>query len=75
MDNNLSFDQRMCLIMMSVGAINALLGAEIMLIYFGLLPVNISYLHIPNWTIGIIGATWLLTGISVVAFAAPSRNQ
>ena len=75
MDNNLSPEQRMRLIVMSVGAINVLLGVAITLIYLGLLPVNISYLDIPNRVVGIIGATWLLTGISVVAFAATIRNQ
>ena len=75
MDNNLSPEQRMRLIVMSVGAINTLLGAAITLIYFGLLPVNIPYLDIPDWVVGIIGGTWLLTGISVVAFAATHSNN
>lgn len=69
MNNNQSPEQRLRLIFMSVGAINALLGAAIVLIYFGLLPINISYLNIPNWVIGILGATWFLSGVGVVAFA------
>ena len=75
MNNNLSPEQRMRLIVMSVGAVNALLGAAITLIYLGLLPVNISYLDMPNWVVGIIGASWLLTGVSVVAFAAPHVKE
>ncbi|HET9905854.1 MAG TPA: hypothetical protein VFQ23_04420 [Anaerolineales bacterium] len=75
MDNNLSPEQRMRLIVMSVGAVNALLGAAITLIYLGFLPLNISYLDIPNWVVGIIGASWFLTGVSVVAFAAPHVKE
>jgi len=75
MDNNQSPEQRIRLIFMSVGAINALLGAAIMLVYFGLLPINISYLGIPNWIIGILGITWFLSGVGVVAFAAMRVNK
>ena len=41
MDDNQTPEQRMRLIFMSVGAVNALLGAAIMSIYFGLLPLEI----------------------------------
>jgi hypothetical protein len=75
MNNNQSPEQRLRLIFMSVGAINALLGAAIVLIYFGVLPINISYLNIPNWIIGILGATWFLSGVGVVAFAAMRVNK
>ena len=75
MDNNQTPEQRMHLIFMSIGAINALLGAAIMLIYFGLLPVDIPYLDIPNWVIGILGATWFLSGVGVVAFAGIRINK
>ena len=75
MGHNQTPEQRMHLIFMSVGAINALLGAAILSIYFGLLPINISYLNIPNWIIGILGATWFLSGVGVVAFAAMRVNK
>lgn len=70
MDNNQTPEQRLHLIFMSVGALNALLGAAIMLIYFGLLPIDIPYSNIPNWVIGVLGITWFLSGVGVVAFAA-----
>jgi hypothetical protein len=65
----------MHLIFMSIGALNALLGAAIMLIYFGLLPIGIPYFDIANWVIGILGATWFLSGVGVVAFAAMRVNK
>jgi hypothetical protein len=70
MDNHQTPEQRMRLIFMSVGALNALLGAAILLIYFGLLPIDVLYLDIPNWVIGVLGATWFLSRVGVVAFAA-----
>ena len=75
MDNNQTPEQRMHWIFMSIGAINALLGAAIMLIYFGLLPVDIPYLDIPNWVIGILGVTWFLSGVGVVAFAGMHSDK
>jgi hypothetical protein len=74
MDNNQTPEQKLHLIM-SVGALNALLGAAIMLIYLGLLPVKISYFNVPDWVIGILGVTWLLSGVGVVAFAAMRVNK
>jgi hypothetical protein len=75
MDDNQTPEQRMRLIFMSVGAISALLGAVITLIYFGLLPFDILSLNIPNWVVGILGVTWFLSGIAVVAFAATRVNK
>ena len=75
MNSNQSPEQRLRLIFMSVGAINALLGAAITLIYFGLLPIDSSSLDIPNWVIGILGATWFLSGVGVVGFAAIRVNK
>ena len=75
MDNKQTPEQRLHLIFMSVGALNALLGAVIMLIYFGLLHINIPYFNLPNWVIGILGVTWFLSGVGVVAFAATRVNH
>ena len=65
----------MRLIFMSVGALNAVLGAVITLIYFRMLPIDISTLDIPNLVIGILGVTWFLSGVGVVAFAATRVNK
>ena len=75
MNNNHTPEQRMRLIFMSVGALNGPLGAAITLIYLGLLPVDISYLAIPNQVVGILGITWFLSGVGVVAFAGMRINK
>jgi hypothetical protein len=70
MANNRTPESSVLLIIMSVGALNALLGTAIVSIYFGLLPINIPYFNVPNWVMGLLGITWFLSGIGVVAFAA-----
>jgi hypothetical protein len=70
MNNNPTPEQRIHLISMSIGALNALLGAAILSVYFGVLPISIAYLDFPNWVIGILGGTWFFSGVGVVAFAA-----
>jgi hypothetical protein len=75
MDNNQTPEQRLQLISMSVGALNALLGAAIILIYLGLLPISVPYFSIPHFVIGVLGVTWFLSGVGVVAFAAMRVNK
>ena len=74
MDNNQSSEQRMRLVFMAIGAINALLGAVIMLVYFGFSPIYFLHLDVPNWIIGMLGVTWFFSGVGVVAFAAMRRH-
>ena len=74
MNNHQTPEQKLHLIM-SVGAVNAVVGAAIMLIYFGLLPINIPDFNIPNWVFGILGVTWFLSGVGVVAFAVMHANK
>ena len=46
-------NKRMILII--VGLVDAVLSGAILLIYFGLLPIDISEWGIPRWVIGVIG--------------------
>ena len=59
-------NKRMILII--VGLVDAVLSAAILLIYFGLLPIDISELGIPRWVIGVIGGVWFLAAIALVAY-------
>ena len=49
-------------------AIDAILSGIVLLIYFGLLPIDISGLGIPRWVIGVIGGVWFAASISVLAY-------
>ena len=70
MDNN----QR--LILMLSGAFDSLLGAGILLIYFGLLPVDVSGWGIPRWMFALVGGTLFFSGIAVFTyFSTKTENQ
>ena len=50
------------------GIVDSLIGGAILLIYFGLLPINISGLGIPRWVIGLVGGIWFLLAVGVLAY-------
>jgi hypothetical protein len=56
------------LVFILIGLLDSLLGAGTLLIYFGLLPIDIDALGIPRWIVGVIGAVWFFSGILVLAF-------
>ena len=55
-------------ILIIVGLVDVVLSGAILLIYFGLLPIDISEWGIPRWVIGIIGGVWFLSAIGLVAY-------
>ena len=59
-------NKRMILII--VGLVDAVLSGAILLIYFGLLPIDISEWGIPRWVIGVIGGVWFLSAIALIAY-------
>lgn len=50
------------------GAFDSLLGAVALLVYFGILPVDISGWGIPRWGIGLAGGVLFFSGIAVFAY-------
>lgn len=59
-------NKRMLLII--VGLVDAVISGAILLLYFGLLPIDISEWGIPRWVIGVIGAVWFLAAIGFLAY-------
>ena len=59
-------DKRMIFII--VGIVDAILSGVVLLLYFGLLPIDISEWGIPRWVIGVIGAVWFLSAIGFLAY-------
>ena len=59
-------NKRMLLII--VGLVDAVISGAILLIYFGLLPIDISEWGIPRWVIGVIGGVWFLGALGFVAY-------
>jgi hypothetical protein len=55
-------------IILLVSAVDAILGAIVLLIYFGLFPVDISSWGISRWVVGAVGGIWFLSAIAVLAY-------
>lgn len=52
-------------VFMISGAMDALLGAIALLIYFGVIPLD---LDIPRWIIGIVGGILFFSGVAVFTY-------
>ena len=59
-------NKRMILII--AASVDAMIGAGILLIYFGLLPIDISGLGIPRWVVGVIGGVWFAGALAVLVY-------
>lgn len=65
-------NKRMILII--IGIVDAILSGVILLLYFGLLPIDISEWGIPRWVIGVIGAVWFLSAVGFLAYHLTRTN-
>jgi hypothetical protein len=59
-------DKRTLLIIAS--GLDLILSAIVLLIYFGLLPFDISGLGIPRWIIGLVGGLWFAGSLAVLVY-------
>jgi hypothetical protein len=56
------------MIFIIIGIVDSILSGIVLLLYFGLLPIDISEWGIPRWVIGVIGAVWFLSAIGFLAY-------
>jgi hypothetical protein len=49
-------------------ALDTVLSGIVLLIYFGLLPIDISGWGIPRWVIGLVGGVWFVISIAILAY-------
>ena len=63
---NLQPNKRMIFII--IGIVDSILSGIVLLLYFGLLPIDISEWGIPRWVVGIIGGLWFLAAIGFLAY-------
>jgi hypothetical protein len=68
MDNNhlSTISKRTVLII--VGLIDTVIGGIILLIYFGILPVDLSNFGIPRWIVGVLGGVWFMSALAFLAY-------
>ena len=50
------------------GATDAVIGAVILLIGFGLLPIDIADYGLPRWLVILVGASMFIMGASMAAY-------
>lgn len=55
-------------VLILAGAVDLVLSGLVLLIYFGLLPVDISGWGIPRWVIGVVGGVWFVGALVVLAY-------
>jgi ABC-type branched-subunit amino acid transport system permease subunit len=53
------------IVFMISGAIDALLGAVALLIYFNVIPVDLG---VPRWVIGVLGGVLFFSGVAVFTY-------
>lgn len=49
-------------------AVDMILSGIVLLIYFGLFPVDISGWGIPCWVIGLVGGVWFVGSLAVLVY-------
>jgi len=62
------------MIFIIVGIVDAILSGVLLLLYFGLLPIDISEWGIPRWVIGVIGGVWFLSAVGFLAYQLTRTN-
>jgi len=55
-------------IIIIASAVDLILSGIVLLIYFGLFPVDISGLGVPRWMIGLIGGVWFAGSLAVLTY-------
>ena len=66
--NNKPLNKNTRLAMIISGGIDALLGSLLLLIGFGLLPIDIAEMGFENWHVLLMGGILFIVGISVIAY-------
>lgn len=56
------------IVLMISGGIDALIGAIMLLIGFGLLPVDVSRYGVENWHVNLLGAVMFLLGAGTFVY-------
>jgi hypothetical protein len=70
----MNHQQNKRMIFIIVGIVDAILSGVVLLLYFGLLPIDISEWGIPRWAIGVIGGVWFLSAIGFLAYQLTRTN-
>ncbi len=70
----MNLQQNKRIVFIIVGIVDSILSGIVLLLYFGLLPIDISEWSVPRWVIGVIGAVWFLSAIGFLAYQLTRTN-
>lgn len=63
-----SSSQTRRMIFLLMGLSDSIIGAVLLLIWIGFLPVDLAQLDMPRWVAGVVGAALFFPGIAVVTY-------
>ncbi len=55
--------------------LDLILSAIVLLIYFGLFPVDISGWGIPRWVVGLVGGVWFAGALAVLVYQLTKTTE
>lgn len=55
-------------IFLLASAVDTILSSALLLIYFGLLPIDTSGWGIPRWVFGLVGGIWFMVSLGVLIY-------
>ena len=62
-------------IIIIASGLDLILSAIVLLIYFGLFPVDISGWGIPRWVIGLVGGVWFAGSLAVLVYQLTKTEE
>lgn len=62
-------------ILLAAGLLDMVLGAGVLLAYFGVLPVDVESMGISRSLIGLIGGVWFVVAVAFVGYALRLEDE
>jgi len=62
-------------IIIIASGLDLILSGIVLLIYFGLFPVDISGWGIPRWMIGLVGGVWFAGSLAVLVYQLTKTTE
>lgn len=62
-------------VLILASAVDLILSGIVVLIYFGLFPVDISNWGIPRWVVGAVGGVWFAGSLAVLVYQLTKTTE
>lgn len=67
-------DQTRRKVLILVSLFDLVISGIVLLIYFGLLPIDITAWSIPPWVVGLVGGVWFLSALAILTYQLTKPN-